>query len=73
MSSDRLAVTWFLVILLGLLLGLLILVVALGVARHVRRQRPRRPKSSSRDSRTEEYGDNPVEWRRPPGGNDAED
>jgi len=63
MGTERIAIAWVLVVVLGLLLGLLILVVAFGVARHVRRQKPRGDRSRQRGGDRVDDGDEPAEWR----------
>lgn len=73
MTPERLAVAWFLVIVLGLLLGLLIVVLAFGLARHARRQRPKPESSKPRGPASADEGDTPVEWRRPPGGDEPDE
>jgi|GEM_PF-3454314 len=73
MGSERLAVAWVLVIILGLLLGLLIVVLAFGVVRHLRRQRPKSERPRGRSSSSHEDGDEPAEWRRPGRGGNSDD
>ena len=64
--SQRLAIAWLLLILVGLLLGLLIAVVAIGVSRHLRRQRPssKGTTSASRRSDEDEECDEPSSFSR---------
>lgn len=63
MGTERIAIAWVLVVVLGLLLGLLVLVVAFGVVRHLRRQRPRGDRPRRRGGDRSDDADEPAEWR----------